>query len=116
MSGVAYFQKEKYSDALSQFEQAVPMLNAKSTMRQDVNHQLARTLTMLKQYDKAAAQWLLALQDSGDLDPNTKEHYGDFLYLSGKIDQALQAWKDALTLGSRSPKIKEKISQQRIVE
>jgi tetratricopeptide (TPR) repeat protein len=116
MSGVAYFQKEKYADALTQFEQAVPMLGAKSTMRQDVNHQLARTLTMLKQYDKAAAQWQLALQDSGDLDPNTKEHYGDFLYLSGKTADAVQTWKDALKLGSRSPKLNEKINQQRIVE
>jgi tetratricopeptide (TPR) repeat protein len=114
MGGIAYFQKEKYADALTQFEQAVPMLTPKSTMRQDVNHQLARTLTALKQYDKAAAQWTLALQDNGDLDPNTKEHYGDFLYLSGKIDQAVQAWKDALKLGSRSPKLNQKINQQKL--
>jgi tetratricopeptide (TPR) repeat protein len=114
MGGIAYFQKEKYADALTQFEQAVPMLTPKSTMRQDVNHQLARTLTALKQYEKAAAQWTLALQDNGDLDPNTKEHYGDFLYLSGKIDQAVQAWKDALKLGSRSPKLNQKINQQKL--
>jgi tetratricopeptide (TPR) repeat protein len=116
MSGVAHFQKGNYKNAVEQFEQALPMLGTKSTMRQDVNHQLARTLTMLKQYDKAAAQWTLALQDNGDLDPNTKEHYGDFLYLSGKNSEALQVWKDALKLGSRSDKLNQKIMQQKYVE
>ncbi len=98
MNGVANYQKDKYPAALDMMQQALPMLGRNSTMQQDVQHQLGRIYTALKQYDKATTAFEEALKGEGANDANTQQHYGDLLDAQGKKAEAQAAWQKAKKL------------------
>ncbi len=114
MSGVGLYQKEKYKAAADMFTTAVPMLGANSTMRQDVQHQLGRSYTQLKQYDLAENAFANALANGGNKDAGVLEHYGDLQFLQGRTDAAMQNWQKAQTAGNKSDALRKKISDKRI--
>ena len=96
------------------FMTAVPMLGANSTMRQDVQHQLGRSYTQLKQYDLAENAFANALANGGNKDAGVLEHYGDLQFLQGRTDAAMQNWQKAQTAGNKSDALRKKISDKRI--
>ncbi len=98
MNGVALYQKGKYANALDMMQQTLPMLGKNSAMQQDVQHQLGRIYTALKQYDKATAAFAEALKGDGEKDANTQQHYGDLLDAQGKKAEAQTAWDKAKKL------------------
>ena len=72
-------------------------------------------------YQKAeyvkAEEWLLrALQSGGDKSAVIVEHYGDVLFKLGKVTAAVSQWKKAKELGSDTPEIDKKISEQKLYE
>ena len=67
-------------------------------------------------YDKAQ-EWLeRALTSGGDQSAVIVEHYGDVLFQLGKVSEAIQQWKKAKKLGSETPFIDKKISEQKLYE
>lgn len=57
-----------------------------------------------------------ALDNGGDKNPEVLEHYGDILYMSGEKEQAVEWWKKALTAGSTSAILKQKIETKSYIE
>ena len=67
-------------------------------------------------YDKAQ-EWLeRALTSGGKQSPVIVEHYGDVLYKQGKVFEAVEHWRKAKELGSETPFIDQKISEQKLYE
>ena len=67
-------------------------------------------------YDKAQ-EWLeRALTSGGNQSPVIVEHFGDVLYQLGKVSEAIEQWKKAKELGSETPFIDQKISEQKLYE
>ena len=67
-------------------------------------------------YDKAQ-EWLeRALTSGGNQSAVIVEHYGDVLYQLGKVSEAVEQWKKAKELGSETPFIDQKISEQKLYE
>ena len=116
MNGVANYQKKQYAAAIDMLLQTLPMLAQKSTMLQDVQHQLARSYMALAQYDKAQQAFDEALRNGGDKDAGVQEHYGDYLAGQGKTDDAVRSWQVAKQLGSPSETLARKITARKFVE
>ena len=67
-------------------------------------------------YDKAQ-EWLeRALTSGGSQNAVIVEHYGDVLYQIGKVFEAVEHWRKAKELGSETPFIDQKISEQKLYE
>ena len=116
MNGVANYQKGQYPAAADAFEQALPMTGKNATMRLDTYHQLGRTYTALRQYDKATAAYTEALTKwNGERDIATTEHYGDCLAAQGKTEEAVAYWVKSRTLGNTSAVLAKKIAGRAMV-
>lgn len=55
-----------------------------------------------------------AIQNGGYDDPDIVEHFGDILFKTGHVNQALEQWKKSQSLGNRSDRIEYKISHQQM--
>jgi len=62
-----------------------------------------------KNFDNALIWMERAIQDDKNQSPTFWDHYGDILLGSGKKSKALDAWKKALSLGSKNVHLQEKI-------
>jgi tetratricopeptide (TPR) repeat protein len=61
-----------------------------------------------------ALTWIEKARASGAGGGEFLEHYGDILYRNGKINEALQAWKQAHAAGGASDGLDQKIQLQRL--
>lgn len=70
-----------------------------------------------KGYYEKAQEWLeRALQNGGNQSAVIVEHYGDVLFQLGQTAEAVEQWKKAKELGSETPFIDQKISEQQLYE
>ncbi len=53
---------------------------------------------------------------AGDPSAEVNEHYGDVLYKLNRVDEAIQYWQKAKSLGSDNPQIDKMINEKRIIE
>ncbi len=70
----------------------------------------------LGEYETAKSWLEKALENGGDKDPTILEHYGDVLYKMGNINQALEIWKKANSLGKGSDLLNKKIQDSKLYE
>lgn len=70
----------------------------------------AWVLFKLKRYSESKFIIERAIDKMTELNDVIVEHYGDILYFNSLKEEALVQWKKARDLGSKSPKIDEKIS------
>ncbi len=64
-----------------------------------------------------AKEWLdKALANKGNEDPEILEAYGDLLFQTQSIDQAIEYWTKALNMGSSSKLLKKKIEDRKLYE
>lgn len=76
----------------------------------------AWVLFKLKRYGEAKFIIERAIDNMADLNDVIVEHYGDILYFNSLEAEAINQWKKALELGSKSTKINEKISSGKYIE
>lgn len=62
-----------------------------------------------KNYSLAKFYMETALSHSETENPTLTEHYGDILFMLGKVEEAVSNWKKALELGNDSKVLKQKI-------
>lgn len=71
-------------------------------------------LFVSERYEEAA-EWFKKAMDAGGKESGViVEHYGDALFKLGRIDEAVQAWKDAKLTGSASGRIDDKIANKQL--
>ena len=73
-------------------------------------------LYQLKMFSEAAIYLEKAVEAGGDKSPEVLEHYGDTMFRLNDIDGAVQYWERALTLGSNSEGLQEKINTKTLAE
>lgn len=56
-----------------------------------------------------------AMKNGGGQSEDVVEHCGDIYYMTGDVDGALKYWKQALDMGCKSPKLKEKIEKKKYI-
>ncbi len=56
-----------------------------------------------------------AMKNGGGQSEDVVEHCGDIYYMTGDTDGALEYWKQALDMGCKSPKLKEKIDKKKFI-
>lgn len=56
-----------------------------------------------------------AMKNGGGQSEDVVEHCGDIYYMTGDVDGALKYWKQALDMGCKSPKLKEKIEKKKFI-
>lgn len=73
-------------------------------------------LFQAEKYEEAAKWLKLAVNNGGDINGEIIEHYGDALFKTGDIEEALRQWKRAKQVGAASELIDEKISSGSYIE
>ncbi len=73
-------------------------------------------LFKMKRYEEAREYILRAINEDGEKSPEIMEHYGDIMYMCGDTQKALECWRNAILMNSTSPKIMEKIKQEKYIE
>ena len=68
-----------------------------------------------KEYSKAVTSFSRALENDIS-NPDIMEHYGDALFLSGKKDEAVEIWKNAVFYGAKSELLNRKIADKQYYE
>jgi tetratricopeptide (TPR) repeat protein len=107
--GLAANALGKPQEAQSPLEQAVLMTGADLRLRLDVVGELAQSLLLQKEYQKAAARLESVLPKGGDQHPGILERYGDAQLGLGNREKALEYWKKAQTL-QPSPRLTQKLN------
>jgi tetratricopeptide (TPR) repeat protein len=69
-----------------------------------------------KNYSLAKFYMESALSHSEEENPTLVEHYGDILMMLGNVEEALRNWEKAVSLGSESKTIKQKIAEKKYIE
>jgi tetratricopeptide (TPR) repeat protein len=69
-----------------------------------------------KNYAEAKIWIEKALADNKNKSAVATEHYGDILFYLGKVDEAVDNWKKAKTLGGSSPELDRKINEKKYSE
>jgi len=109
----AQHREDQYPAALENIATAEELATGEQELLASVEDVYALVLMNLAKFDLAEAKILKALQ----LNPVKKtlylEHYGDILALKGNKEKALDLWKQARDLGSKSEKLKQKINENR---
>jgi tetratricopeptide (TPR) repeat protein len=67
-----------------------------------------------EQYGSAVQEMNSFLAQGGHLFPRALELYGDLLFLNGQLEEALEAWNQALEGGSKSRTLKQKIANKKM--
>ena len=52
----------------------------------------------------------------GESSADMHEHMGDILFHLGKTEEALNEWRKASSITGASPKVSDKVSQQRYID
>jgi tetratricopeptide (TPR) repeat protein len=73
-------------------------------------------LFQAQKYDEAKKWLKLAVDNGGDINGEIIEHYGDALYKSGNVEEAILIWKRAKSVGDASELIDEKIKTNNYIE
>jgi len=73
-------------------------------------------LFQAEKYEEAAKWLKLAVNNGGDINGEIIEHYGDALFKTGDVDEALKQWKRAKQVGAASELIDEKINNGSYIE
>lgn len=73
---------------------------------------------LFKKKNYALAKFYMesALSHSEEENPTLIEHYGDILMMLGNVEEALRNWEKAVSLGSGSKTIKQKIAEKKYIE
>lgn len=70
----------------------------------------------LKEYELAKEWMEKALENGGNKSAVVVEHYGDILYQLGNVDEAINQWKTAKSLGEASKFLDKKINEGKLYE
>jgi tetratricopeptide (TPR) repeat protein len=68
-----------------------------------------------KDYTLAKFYMETALSHSSEDSSTLVEHYGDILFMLGNSEEALKNWNKALSMGSESKKLKQKIAEKKYI-
>ena len=115
--------KQVYAHSLAlrgtSLDQASEMIG--EALQDNPNHPAylsTKGLILYKQAKYALAQQELskALNQGGSTNPETLERYGDTLFKLGKTNEAVNYWQQAVTQGSTSSILKQKIATKQLYE
>jgi tetratricopeptide (TPR) repeat protein len=68
-----------------------------------------------KNYSLAKFYMETALSHSEDESSTLIEHYGDILFMLGNMEEAFNNWNKALSIGSESKRLKQKIAEKKYI-
>ena len=81
-----------------------------------VQAEYGRMLYLLKEYANAQ-KWLeKAIAGKGSEDAKALEYYGDLLFQTGDVEQAIAYWTQAQEKGNRSHLLERKIAQKKLLK
>ncbi len=110
-NGLAYSQKEDYTEALNSYQLALMMSGKDPVLATDIYGAMSITYSKQDNIDKA----MTTVQEGLKLNPkyaNWIEQYGDFLFQDGQVEEAITQWKKALEFNKDSASLKRKIANR----
>ncbi len=115
LNNYAYFlslRKEKLDQAAKMSKQSLVVRPGEKTYLDTY----AWVLFMQAKYKEALEQMELAIKANGNTDATLWEHYGDILFYLGRTNDALENWKKAKDLKSKSKMLDKKIADKQYYE
>jgi len=115
LNNYAYYlalRKENLDEALSMSQQS----NKLSPGQTSFEDTLGYIYFIKGDYANALVWYEKAIKHGGVSSGEVLEHYGDALYKSGDTVSAMEHWRMAESVGGGSPRLAEKISQQKLIE
>jgi Ca-activated chloride channel homolog len=105
--GNRYYKKEDYDQSLSDYQKALK----KSPGNPDANFNLGDALYRKNDFDKAASSYDDVLQSKADKDTRQSAYYnkGVAMIRQKKLDESIDAWKNALRLNSADSNARENL-------
>lgn len=73
-------------------------------------------LYRMKRYKEALKYIEDAVKLGGDKDSDIIDHLGDILFMNGRVDEAVNAWKKAIDNGGEQEKIQIKIDKRSVID
>lgn len=81
-----------------------------------VQAEYGRVFYLLKDYGNAQKWIEKAIAGKGAEDPKVLEYFGDLLFQTGDVEQAISYWSQAQAKGNRSSLLEQKIAQKKLLK
>lgn len=114
--GLALYEKQKYPEAISSFDQSVIMSGKNNVNKVNALVGLSKVQIKLSKIDLAKANLIKAQTLGGENSSEWLETFGDISAITNDLENALIYWKKAKEKGSKSVNIDKKINEKKLVD
>ena len=114
--GTAYFEKQKYAEACTAFEQSIVMSGKNTFNKVNALVELSKAQMKLSKMELARSNLMKAQSLGGENSAEWLETFGDFSARNNDLETALTYWIKAKEKGSKSATLDKKISEKKLME